>query len=147
MTVKQLRDVAKSLNIVGRWDMTKPQLLEAISNASCTVEEVIDTVSEAVVQVVYNTEALADNLVMLPESLSDIADTVEDEASVITYETDFYQPIVMALVAIVVLCRALYIVGTDCYKAGKQARVWYDKVQAEIKLFIKHTNATPPADQ
>lgn len=30
MTAKQLRDVAKELNIPGRWDMTKQQMIEAI---------------------------------------------------------------------------------------------------------------------
>lgn len=30
MSVKELREVAKELNIAGRWDMTKAQLVEAI---------------------------------------------------------------------------------------------------------------------
>lgn len=30
MSVKELREVAKELNIAGRWDMTKAQLIEAI---------------------------------------------------------------------------------------------------------------------
>lgn len=33
LTVKELRDKAKILNISGRWDMTKPQLIEAIVRA------------------------------------------------------------------------------------------------------------------
>ena len=33
LTVKELRDKAKVLNISGRWDMTKPQLIEAIVRA------------------------------------------------------------------------------------------------------------------
>jgi hypothetical protein len=33
LTVKQLRDLAKELNITGRWDMTKSQLIEAIDSA------------------------------------------------------------------------------------------------------------------
>lgn len=33
LTVKELREVAKNLNISGRWDMTKTQLIEAITRA------------------------------------------------------------------------------------------------------------------
>jgi hypothetical protein len=33
LTVKELREVAKELNIKGRWDMTKTQLIEAITGA------------------------------------------------------------------------------------------------------------------
>lgn len=33
LTVKELREVAKELNIKGRWDMTKAQLIEAITGA------------------------------------------------------------------------------------------------------------------
>ena len=33
LTVKELREVAKNLNIKGRWDMTKAQLIEAITGA------------------------------------------------------------------------------------------------------------------
>lgn len=33
LTVKELREVAKNLNISGRWDMTKAQLIEAITRA------------------------------------------------------------------------------------------------------------------
>lgn len=33
LTVKELREVAKNLNISGRWDMTKVQLIEAITRA------------------------------------------------------------------------------------------------------------------
>ena len=33
-TVKELRDIAKDLNIVGRWDMTKDELVKAITEAS-----------------------------------------------------------------------------------------------------------------
>lgn len=33
-TVKELRDVAKELNIKGRWDMTKQELIEAIGKAA-----------------------------------------------------------------------------------------------------------------
>ena len=33
LTVKELRDKAKVLNISGHWDMTKPQLIEAIVRA------------------------------------------------------------------------------------------------------------------
>lgn len=33
LTVKELREVAKNLNIPGRWDMTKAKLVEAITGA------------------------------------------------------------------------------------------------------------------
>ena len=33
-TVKELRDVAKGLNIKGRWDMTKQELIEAINKVA-----------------------------------------------------------------------------------------------------------------
>ena len=39
MTVKQLRERAKELNISGRWDMTKAQLIEAITRAESTEVE------------------------------------------------------------------------------------------------------------
>jgi hypothetical protein len=39
LTVKELRDKAKVLNISGRWDMTKPQLIEAIVRAEKTEDE------------------------------------------------------------------------------------------------------------
>lgn len=39
-TVKELRDLAKEMNISGRWDMTKQQLIEAIENASMKQDEV-----------------------------------------------------------------------------------------------------------
>lgn len=39
LTVKELRDKAKILNISGRWDMTKPQLIEAIVRAEKTEGE------------------------------------------------------------------------------------------------------------
>ena len=41
LTCKELRNIAKDYNIVGRWDMTKPQLIEAIldvENAKVSVE-------------------------------------------------------------------------------------------------------------
>lgn len=41
-TCKELRDIAKDLNIVGRWDMSKEELIKAIANASdCSNEEPI----------------------------------------------------------------------------------------------------------
>ena len=39
LTVKELRDKAKVLNISGRWDMTKTQLIEAIVRAEKTEGE------------------------------------------------------------------------------------------------------------
>lgn len=36
-TVKELRDLAKEMNISGRWDMNKQQLIEAIEAASVEV--------------------------------------------------------------------------------------------------------------
>jgi hypothetical protein len=38
MTVKQLRDLAKEFEIVGRWDMTKDQLIKAIERAQLIKE-------------------------------------------------------------------------------------------------------------
>lgn len=48
-TVKELRDLAKEFNITGRWDMTKPQLIEAIlnyngKNTNSTGEQVKDNI-------------------------------------------------------------------------------------------------------
>ena len=41
MTVKQLMDLAKTAEISGRWDMTKPQLVEALSREQCMTKEVL----------------------------------------------------------------------------------------------------------
>lgn len=38
-TVKELREVAKNLNIKGRWDMTKNELIEAIRCCNLTEDE------------------------------------------------------------------------------------------------------------
>ena len=37
-TVKELREIAKELEIVGRWDMNKTQLIEAIEMAQAVQE-------------------------------------------------------------------------------------------------------------
>lgn len=39
-TCKELRDIAKSLNIVGRWEMTKDELIEAINIANLTDDDI-----------------------------------------------------------------------------------------------------------
>lgn len=39
LTTKELRDIAKDFNIAGRWDMTKPQLTDAILGASVETAE------------------------------------------------------------------------------------------------------------
>lgn len=39
-TCKELREIAKGLNIVGRWDMNKDELLEAIYIASLTDDDI-----------------------------------------------------------------------------------------------------------
>jgi len=60
-TVKELREVAKDLGIKGRWDMTKAQLIEAITGAesknantneaeSATEEKVIDNAIPAEIE-------------------------------------------------------------------------------------------------
>ena len=49
-TVPELRDLAKELEIAGRWDMTKAQLIEAISNAgnpTTEKEDIEDMVEDA----------------------------------------------------------------------------------------------------
>lgn len=49
-TVAELRDLAKELGIVGRWDMTKPQLIEAITNhgnPTTEKEDIEDMVEDA----------------------------------------------------------------------------------------------------
>lgn len=61
MTVKELREKAKELDISGRWNMTKVQLIEAITRAegentnedseSATDEKVIDNNSDAEVEI------------------------------------------------------------------------------------------------
>lgn len=39
-TVKELRDIAKELNISGRWDMTKQELIEAITAAQVSDRDI-----------------------------------------------------------------------------------------------------------
>lgn len=46
MTVKQLRDIAKEKNISGRWDMTKGQLIDAITNSETTEEGITTNIAE-----------------------------------------------------------------------------------------------------
>lgn len=46
LTVKELRDKAKVLNISGRWDMSKAQLIEAIVRAENADAEVIESATE-----------------------------------------------------------------------------------------------------
>lgn len=43
MTVKELRDRAKELDIKGRWDMSKAQLIEAITRAESTEVELTES--------------------------------------------------------------------------------------------------------
>lgn len=59
MSVKELRQVAKDLEIAGRWDMTKTQLIEAIekrnaekaaAEAAATAEEIMNTYKNAAEQ-------------------------------------------------------------------------------------------------
>ena len=45
-TTKELRDAAKDLNIQGRWDMTKQQLIDAIAEKEVEVVEVEAKVEE-----------------------------------------------------------------------------------------------------
>lgn len=40
-TVKELRNIAKELNITGRWDMTKEQLIEAIEQTQMSDKDII----------------------------------------------------------------------------------------------------------
>lgn len=40
MTCKELRDVAKGLNITGRWDMTKQELIDAINTHGLTDDNI-----------------------------------------------------------------------------------------------------------
>ena len=42
-TVKQLREIAKQMNISGRWDMNKTQLVEAIIKADLEKESSDET--------------------------------------------------------------------------------------------------------
>lgn len=48
LTVKELRGKAKVLNISGRWDMSKAQLIEAIVRAENADAEVIESATEEI---------------------------------------------------------------------------------------------------
>lgn len=47
MSVKELREIAKEKNIAGRWDMTKPQLIEAIEKIDKEQETTTEVVNES----------------------------------------------------------------------------------------------------
>lgn len=49
-TCKELREIAKQFGIVGRWDMTKPQLVEAISKASDLTDDEIEFESDCIIK-------------------------------------------------------------------------------------------------
>lgn len=47
MSVRELREIAKEKNIAGRWDMTKPQLIEAIEKIDKEQETTTEVVNES----------------------------------------------------------------------------------------------------
>lgn len=76
MSVKELREVAKELNIAGRWDMTKAQLVEAI--------EKIENEKKAAKQVKVKKESNKEKAMRVQRAFVEVGDTRKEVYRYIT---------------------------------------------------------------
>ena len=75
-TVKELRDIAKELNIVGRWNMNKAQLIEEIT----TIQAGIDSFDDSMIE--FDSDCvLKENETKAPEGNQKATRTTDDYLS------------------------------------------------------------------
>lgn len=112
-TVRELREIAKDLNISGRWDMTKQSLIENIEKASVYVEE-------------QDEEKIFKESTENKKEKIDYVENVEI-GTLVAFETEIYGRTVLKTAAVKNISKKLRLLKLET-KYGKEFVVPFEKV-------------------